>query len=145
MRFAVLDRISAATVAALRVFLSALCVAGSPAAASELFNLPDFAFEDGSVLPDLRVAYDTHGTLSPARDNAILLMPGAVIDRHVFDPLIGPGKTFDTDKYFVITIDPVGGGESSSPADGMGQEFPRYTIRDMMEAQHALITRGLGI
>ena len=97
------------------------------------------------MLPDLRIAYDTHGTLSPARDNAILLMPGAIADRHGLDPLIGPGKIFDTDRYFVITVDPVGGGESASPADALGQDFPRYTIRDMMEAQHALASRGLGI
>jgi homoserine O-acetyltransferase len=142
---AVSDRISTAAGAALWVFLSALCGAGAPAAAAQFFTLPDFAFEDGSVLPDLRIAYDTKGTLSPARDNAILLMPGATANHHAFDPLIGPGKMFDTDRYFVITVDPVGGGESASPADGMGQDFPRYTIRDMMEAQYALVSRGLGI
>jgi homoserine O-acetyltransferase len=125
--------------------LSALCASSAPAVATEFFTLPDFAFEDGSVLPDLRIAYDTQGTLSPAHDNAILLMPGATGDRHAFDPLIGPGKMFDTDHYFVITIDPIGGGESASPADGMGQDFPRYTIRDMMEAEQALVSKGLGI
>jgi homoserine O-acetyltransferase len=145
IRFALSDRTSTAVFAALWVLLSALCAASAPAAAPQLFSLDDFAFEDGSVLPDLRIAYDTRGTLSPARDNAILLMPGAIADRHVFDPLIGSGKMFDTDRYFVITIDPVGGGESSSPADGLGQDFPRYTIRDMMEAQHALVSRRLGI
>ncbi len=144
IRFALSDRISTGAFAALWVFLSAFCAA-VPAAASETFNLPDFAFEDGSVLPDLRIAYDTQGTLSPARDNAILLMPGATGDRHAFDALVGPGKMFDTDRYFVIAIDPVGGGQSASPADGMGQDFPRYTIRDMMEAQQALVSRGLGI
>ena len=144
IRLATSDRISS-TAWALWVFLSALCAAGAPAAATQFVTLTDFAFEDGSVLPDLRIAYDTQGTLSPARDNAILLMPGAIADRHVFDPLIGPGKLFDTDRFFVITVDPVGGGESTSPADGMGQDFPRYTIRDMMEAQYALMLRGLGI
>ncbi len=145
IRFAVADRISTVACAALWLILSALYAAGVPAAAAQLFTLNDFAFEDGSVLPDLRIAYDTKGTLSPARDNAILLMPGAIGDRHVFDAVIGPGKMFDTDRYFVITIDPVGGGESASPADGLGQEFPRYTIRDMVEAQHALVSSGLEI
>src|ERR1700761_5713202 len=125
--------------------LLCLVPAGGVAAATQLFTVTDFAFEDGSVLPDMHIAYETQGTLSPARDNAILLIPGAVADRHVFDPLIGPGKLFDTDKYFVIAADPLGGGESTSPADGMGQEFPRYTIRDMMEAEQPLVTRGLGI
>jgi homoserine O-acetyltransferase len=113
--------------------------------AEQLFNLLDFQFEDGSVLPDLHIAYETQGTLAPAHDNAVLLIPGAIGDRHAFDPMIGPGKLFDTDKYFVITVDPVGGGGSSSPAEGMGQDFPRYTIRDMMEAQQGLVTRGLGL
>lgn len=145
IRVALSDRVSTAAFAALCVVLSALCAASAPAAAGQLYTLSDFAFENGSVMPDLRIAYDTQGTLSPARDNAILLMPGAVADRHVFDPLIGSGKMFDTERYFVITIDPVGGGESASPADGLGQDFPRYTVRDMMEAQHALVSRGLGI
>src|SRR5947209_20509178 len=57
--------------------------------------------------------------------------------------MIGPGKTFDTDKNCVITVDAIGGGDSSSPKEGLGQDFPRYTIRDMMTAQHALVTRGL--
>jgi homoserine O-acetyltransferase/O-succinyltransferase len=115
------------------------------ARAVQYFNGQDFQFEDGSVLSDFRVAYETQGTLTPARDNAILLIPGAIGDRHAFDAMIGPGKTFDTDKYFMITADPLGGGESSSPAQGRGQEFPRYTIRDIVEAQQALVTRGLGL
>lgn len=133
--------IGVTVIAALLLLLAPLHSAG----AAQLYNMQDFQFEDGSVLPDLRIAYDTEGTLAPNHDNAILLIPGAIGDRQVFDAMIGPGKTFDTDKYFVIAVDPIGGGESSSPADGMGQEFPRYTIRDMMEAQQALVTRGLGI
>ena len=83
--------------------------------------------------------------MSPARDNAILLLHDELGDHHVFDALIGPGKTFDTDKYFVIAADAIGGGESSSPADGQGQDFPRYTIRDTMAAEFQLVSRGLGL
>ena len=128
------------------IWLTLLC-GGSLGAVAEtrLFSVTDFAFEDGSVLPDVHIAYETQGTLSPAHDNAIVLVPGAVSGRHVFDPLIGPGKLFDTGRYFVISLDPLGGGESTSPADGMGQEFPRYTVRDMMALQQALVTHGLGI
>src|SRR6516165_7581405 len=121
----------------------ALCAAVAARAETQTFLAYDFEFEDGSVLPELRVAYETHGDLAPGRDNAILLVHGTSGDRHAFDPIIGQGKTFDTDKYFVITVDAIGGGESSSPKDGLGQDFPRYTIRDMMAAQHAFITRGL--
>ena len=125
------------------VFALALCAAVAARADTQTFLAYDFAFENGSVLPELRVAYETHGNLDPGRDNAILLVHGTSGDRHAFDPMIGPGKTFDTNKYFVITTDAIGGGESSSPKDGLGQDFPRYTIRDMMAAQHALVTRGL--
>jgi len=120
-----------------------LCTAVSARADTQIFNAYDFEFENGPVMPELRIAYETHGNLDPGRDNAILLVHGATGDRHSFDPRIGPGKTFDTNKYFVITVDAIGGGESASPKDGLGQDFPRYSIRDMMAAQHALVTRGL--
>src|ERR1700732_4746708 len=121
----------------------AVCLAAAARAEPQIFNVYDFAFEDGSILPELRVAYETHGKLGAGRDNAILLLHGTSGNRHSFDAMIGPGKTFDTDKNFVITVDAIGGGDSSSPKDGLGQDFPRYTIRDMMAAQHALVTRGL--
>jgi homoserine O-acetyltransferase/O-succinyltransferase len=127
----------------LLAFAAAACVAASARAEPQIFNVYDFEFENGSVLPELRVVYETHGKLNAGRDNAILLVHGTSADRHAFDPVIGPGRTFDTDKHFVITVDAIGGGDSSSPKDGLGQDFPRYTIRDMMAAQHALVTRGL--
>ena len=120
-----------------------VCVAAAARAEPQIFNVYDFEFEDGSVLPELRVAYETYGTLSAGRDNVILLVHGTSGSRHSFDAMIGPAKTFDTDKNFVVTVDAIGGGDSSSPKDGLGQDFPRYTIRDMMAAQHALVTRGL--
>ena len=113
---------------------------------SQIVSLFDFAFEDGTVMPELRIAYDTQGTLSPARDNAIVLLHDALGDRHEFDALIGPGALFDTNRYFVISADAIGGGESASPADGGGgQDFPRYTIRDMAAAEHGLVTRIFGL
>jgi homoserine O-acetyltransferase/O-succinyltransferase len=123
----------------------ALILPGSAAWGGEptIYTMQDFKFEDGSVLPELHIAYETQGILSSARDNAVVVMPGARGGRDALAPLIGPGKVLDTDRYFVITADAIGGGGSSSPADGAGQEFPRYTIRDMMEAEEALIVNGL--
>ena len=123
----------------------AVCVAAGAHAEPQTFLIYDFEFENGSVLPELRVAYEAHGKLNAGRDNAILLVHGTSDSRHAFDALIGPGKTFDTDKNFVIAVDAIGGGDSSSPKDGLGQDFPRYTIRDMMAAQHTLVTRGLDL
>ena len=120
-----------------------VCITATARAEPQIFNIYDFEFEDGSVLPELRVAYETQGKLNAGRDNAILLLHGTSGNRHSFEAMTGPGKPFDTEKNFVITIDAIGGGDSSSPKDGLGQDFPRYTIRDMMAAQHALVTRGL--
>jgi homoserine O-acetyltransferase len=129
----------------LAILAVALTVTGAARADSQIFSLFDFQFEDGSVMPELRIAYETQGTLSPSRDNAIVLLHETLGDRHAFDGMIGPGKVFDTNKYFVIAADAIGGGESSSPGDGTGQDFPRYTIRDMMAAEYGLVTRGLGL
>jgi len=110
-----------------------------------VYQLGRFAFEDGGEIADMKVGYVTWGKLNDDKNNAILLVPGTSGSRHGFDAHIGPGKTFDTDKYFVIGADPIGGGTSSSPKDDLGISFPRYTIRDMVRAQHELITKGLGI
>ena len=114
-------------------------------AETQVFSLFDFQFEDGTVMPEVRIAYETQGTLAPGRDNAIVLLHETLGNRHAFDALVGPGKLFDTTRYFVIAADAIGGGESSSPSDGGGQEFARYTIRDMMAAEYALVSRGLGL
>ena len=99
-----------------------------------IVTLRDFKFENGSVLPELHIAYETPGKTVAGGRQRDRRAGGRRGGRERAVPLIGPGKTIDTDKYFVITVDAIGGGDSSSPADGAGQEFPRYTIRDMMEA-----------
>ena len=107
--------------------------------------IPEFAFECGATLKKMKVGYATHGTLNERKDNAILVTHGTSANRHTFDPYIGPGKAFDTSKYFVISVDAIGGGTSSSPKDGLGIDFPRYSIRDMVRAQHDLATKGLNL
>jgi homoserine O-acetyltransferase len=110
-----------------------------------VFPLGHFSFEDGSEIPDMKVGYVTWGTLNADKTNAILLLPGTSGNRHSYDAHIGRGKTFDTEKYFVVGADPIGGGTSSQPKDGLGTAFPHYTIRDMVRAQHELVSHGLGI
>ncbi|MDQ3259459.1 MAG: alpha/beta fold hydrolase [Pseudomonadota bacterium] len=123
----------------LGILLSLPAVAQEP----KLYIIEKFAFENGGSLENMRVAYDTYGELNAMRDNAILITHGASQGRNGYKIFIGPGKAFDTTKYFVITVDAIGGGASSKPADGLGAAFPAYTIRDMVRAQHALLTQGL--
>lgn len=109
------------------------------------FTLGEFSFESGETLRDLRIGYTTHGRLNAARDNAILLFPGTANTRHSTDGYIGAGNAFDTTRDFVIASDAIGAGTSSQPADGLGGAFPRYNIRDMVWAQHAMVMQAFGL
>jgi homoserine O-acetyltransferase len=122
------------------------------------------ALECGHVLPGHAVSFETYGTLTAARDNAVLvchsLTKGAhAAGRHAaghprsgwWDAAIGPGKLLDTDRYFVICADTLAAGRSTGPASPdpatgkpYGVRFPVVTVRDMVNAQHQLVTR-LGI
>lgn len=106
---------------------------------------PGFRFESGATLPALHTAYATHGTLAADKSNVILLLPGTANTRHSSDGYVGPGKAFDTDRYFVIAVDAIGGGMSSQPSDGLYGAYPRYTIGDMVRAQRELLTRRFGL
>jgi len=104
-----------------------------------------FRFESGETLDGLKVGYVTYGSCAADGGNAVLLTPGTSNGRRWAEALIGPGLMYDTDKYFFIGTDGIGGGTSSQPADGPGIRFPRYTIRDMVRAEHEMVTKGLGL
>jgi homoserine O-acetyltransferase len=109
-------------------------------------TIPEFTFESGKKLSNMKVGFVTQGTLNASKSNAILITHGTSGNRLGYNIYIGPGKAFDTNKYFVISVDAIGGGNSSSPQNtGMGIDFPRYTIRDMVNAQYELVSKGLGI
>jgi homoserine O-acetyltransferase len=117
--------------------------------------LKDFRFADGESLPELRIHYTTLGT--PHRnaagqiDNAVMVLHGTGGDGHQFlrpqfaDELYGPGQPLDIRKYWIILPDNIGHGKSSKPSDGLRMTFPKYDYADMIEAQHRMLTEGLGI
>jgi len=120
----------------------------------------------GSELPQFTLAYETYGRLNTERTNAILICHALSGDAHVagyhtddsdekpgwWDEAVGPGKIFDTDKFFVVCTNVLGGCMGSTgpasphPDDGKpyGMRFPMVTIADMVHAQTRLIDR-LGI
>ena len=108
-----------------------LLFTGAPAVSREeaAYIIPKLTLEAGGALENMKVGYVTFGKLNATKDNAIPDVPGTSGNRHSSDELIGPGKTFD--QYFVIGVDPIGGGNSSSPKDGVGTAFAKYDIRDM--------------
>ena len=111
----------------------------------QVYVIPEFTFESGEKLADMKVGYSTQGTLNADKSNAILVTHGTSQNRNVYNLFIGPGKALDTDKYFIVAVDAIGGGLSSQPKDGLGTKFPKYIVRDMVHAQHELVTKHLGI
>ena len=119
----------------------------------------------GTSLGPITLAYETYGELSPEKDNAVLVFHALSGDSHAacpdpehcslpgwWDTMIGPGKAIDTDNYFVICSNVIGGCKGSTgphslnPATGKpyGLDFPVVTIADMVRAQRYLIDH-LGI
>ncbi|MBS0617018.1 MAG: homoserine O-acetyltransferase [Spirochaetes bacterium] len=127
--------------------------------ATQFFTFADFLLENGERLSTVTLAYETYGTLNAARSNAILIAHAFSGDAHAaffhegdnrpgwWDNMIGPGKAFDTNKYFVICSNVIGGcagstGPSSlDPATGApyALDFPQITIKDMVAAQKKLV------
>jgi homoserine O-acetyltransferase len=146
---------------------------------TRFLDLPNpLRLDCGRELHPLRVAYETYGTLSPSRDNVILVCHALSGDAHAagiaknpppestrdgfaaedrdrastkglgwWDGMIGPGKAFDTDRFFVVSTNLLGGcrgttGPSSiNPATGKpyGSDFPVITVADMVRTQRAFL------
>jgi homoserine O-acetyltransferase/O-succinyltransferase len=107
-----------------------------------------FPLESGAAIEGFHACYVTHGRLSPARDNAVLVCSAIGQTHHRLDFLIGPGRALDTDRFFIVAIDAIGNGLTTSPSTSIAQPagaFPRFTIRDMVVSQHAVLTRELGL
>ena len=151
---------------------------------TQFLDLPEPLLLDcGRELRGIRVAYETYGTLSPARDNVVLVCHALSGDAHAagfsrapveastrdgfraeerdagksrglgwWDGMIGPGKAFDTERFFVVSSNLLGGcrgttGPSSkNPETGRpyGSDFPVITVADMVRVERALL-RELGI
>ncbi len=127
---------------------------GDPVGSRKFLPIGDFVTEAGDTLPGARIAYETFGDLSPARDNAILVFHALTGDSHLAGPagpghptdgwwaeIVGPGKALDTDRFCVIAPNVLGGCQGSTgPAslDPSGREwggrFPYLTIRDQVNA-----------
>jgi homoserine O-acetyltransferase len=122
-----------------------LAACGSPQRFADLGDCP---VEGAQPIRGCRLGYRTFGTLSPARDNAVLLLPwyqgkSADLASHV-----GPDGIVDPRRHFVIAVDAFGNGVASSPSTSAlqpGEAFPPFSLRDLVRAEHALVTRQLGL
>jgi homoserine O-acetyltransferase len=108
----------------------------------------DFRFHTGEVLPELRLGYVTIG--DPAGQPVLVLHGTGGSARGLLTPafageLFGPGQPLDASRYYLILPDNIGHGRSAKPSDGLRARFPRYGYRDMIAAQHRLLTEGLKV
>ncbi|MGB1885006.1 MAG: alpha/beta fold hydrolase [Gammaproteobacteria bacterium] len=116
----------------------------------EIYDAGIFEFEEGGVLPELKLAYAVHGKLNADKTNAILFPTWYSGTSKVLEQLyIGEGRALDPGKYCVICINQIGSGLSSSPhntpAPWNMAKFPRVRIGDDVRAQHQLLTEHFGI
>jgi homoserine O-acetyltransferase len=131
---------------------------GDPVGGRHFAALDRVDLEAGAQLTDVRIAYQTWGSLAPDASNAVLVLHALTGDSHVDGPagpghptpgwwpgLLGPGAPLDTDRWFVVAPNVLGGcqgstGPSSAAADGRayGSRFPAVTIRDQVGAEVAL-------
>ena len=131
-------------------------VQAPPLASSEGdYIIKDFHFRSGESLPELRMHYTTFG--KPHRnakgevDNAVLVMHGtggtghSLIRPEFSGVLFVPGGLLDAQKYFIVLPDGIGHGKSSKPSDGLHAKFPHYDYDDMVAADYAMLTKGLGV
>jgi homoserine O-acetyltransferase len=114
-----------------------------------VFPLGNFALEAGTILPDARIAFKTHGRLNADGSNAILYPTQFAAQHGDIEWMIGPARALDPEKYFVIVADQLGNGLSSSPSNTAApfdrMRFPTVTIRDDVAAQYRLVTEELGV
>lgn len=122
-------------------------------------DIGSITLESGDILPDVTVALQRWGALSPTRDNVVLVEHALTGDSHITGPagpdhpspgwwsgMVGPGAPIDTDRWCVVATNVLGGcqgttGPGSTAPDGKpwGSRFPRITIRDQITAEAALL------
>ena len=119
------------------------------------YHIDDFRLDCGATLPQLRLHYRALGELR--RDsrgracNAVLILHGTTGSGEQFlgdsfaGELFGPSQPLDAARHFIMLPDAIGHGGSSKPSDGARMAFPAYGYRDMVRAQHLLLTDGLGV
>lgn len=127
--------------------VNALAVRAQTGASNQLTSIGDFKLESGSVIKNCTLNYRLHGKLNARRSNAIVFCTwfgGTAADVEGMKPW----PAIDTTKYCLVIIDALGNGVSASPSNSQlqpGADFPKFTIRDMVNSQYTLLTQKLNI
>jgi homoserine O-acetyltransferase len=116
----------------------------------QTFEVANFALQGGETLPAAKLVYRTLGTLSPKRDNVVLIPSWySGTDRESEICMVGPDRAIDPSRHFIVFTNLLSGGVSSSPSNTPAPNemarFPSVSLHDNVRLQHALLTQKLGI
>jgi homoserine O-acetyltransferase len=129
--------------------LCLICGVSVVALAQQQFaNIGDLKLQNGGVIRDCRIGYRTFGKFNGDKSNVVVLPTWAGGTTEQLQANVGPGKLIDSTLYFVVLIDALSNGVSSSPSNSRLQprmKFPQFTLRDTVESQHELLTKVLKI
>ncbi|MCS7025135.1 MAG: alpha/beta fold hydrolase [Bryobacteraceae bacterium] len=108
--------------------------------------LGDLPLVRGERLTNVKVTYRTYGTLNASKSNVVVVPTWFNGKSEDFSRFVGRGGLVDDTSWYVVVIDALGNGNSTSPSNHVrrGKAFPAITIRDMVESQHRLLTQHLG-
>jgi len=113
------------------------------AADQQFYELKALKLVSGETIASCKVGYRTFGKLNDAKSNAVVFPTWFGGNTAELEQFFGPGKLVDTDKYFGVAIDALGNGVSCSPSNLPA--FPWINIADMVQAEHRVLTEGLGL
>src|SRR4029079_8480337 len=111
-------------------------------------NIGDFKLQNGGVIRNCHIGYRTFGTLNSDKSNVIIFPTWAGGTTEQLKSNFGPGRLIDSTTYYVVAIDALSNGVSSSPSNSRLQPrmlFPKFSLRDTVATQHELLTRVLNI
>lgn len=131
---------------ALTVTLLPMLASVATAQELQFAQLGNFKLMSGELIRDCRIGYRTFGNLNEDKSNAVLFTTWASGTTEQLKSNIGFGKLVDSEKYYVVAVDALANGVSSSPSNSRLQprmRFPKFTIRDMVNTQHELLTKVL--
>ncbi|MFT5426296.1 MAG: homoserine O-acetyltransferase [Gammaproteobacteria bacterium] len=112
----------------------------------ELMDIGTLELEEGGSIANCQLAVATHGTLNAEKNNAILVTTWySGTSKIMGDVYIGSGRALDPDKYFIVVVNQIGDGLSTSPHNSEGAAFPKVRIGDDVRAQHKLLTETFAI
>lgn len=115
-------------------------------AQQKFYQLGDFKLENGQVIKDCKIGYRTFGKLNANKSNAVLVPTWFTGNSQQKSFVAAPNSFVDSTKYFVVIVDALGNGVSSSPSNSLSQKnqlFPVFSIRDMVEASYKLSAEHL--